>query len=110
VQTLWTAVQDNAPVIFIVLRNGDYSALRTFSDFTNVGRNIPGVELPGIDMVKIAEGYGMKACHVDRPEELEPALQQAFASNAPCLLNVTVSKAGEKCMGMDRLVNPQNYA
>src|SRR5437764_374980 len=48
IQALWTAVQYNAAVIFIVLRNGDYSALKSFCDFTHVGGNVPGMELPGI--------------------------------------------------------------
>src|SRR5262249_24440806 len=58
VQTLWSAVQYKAPVIFIVIRNSDYSALKGFCDFTNVGRNVPGMDIPNIDMVKIAQGYG----------------------------------------------------
>jgi benzoylformate decarboxylase len=90
IQALWTAVQQNAPVIFMLLNNGDYSALRGFRDFTNVGPNVPGLEIPGIDAVKIAQGYGMKAWDVDRPEQLAPAFKQAFALAEPCLINVTV--------------------
>src|SRR5208282_3329486 len=59
IQALWSAVQQNLPVVIIVLRNGDYSALKAFCDFTQVGRNVPGMDLPGIDMVKIAQGYGV---------------------------------------------------
>jgi benzoylformate decarboxylase len=109
IQALWSAVQYKAPVIFIVLRNGDYSALKSFCDFTQVGRNVPGMDIPGIDVVKIAQGYGMAAQEVDRPEELEPALQAAFASSGPILLSVNVAKGGQKCMGMDQSVNPPNY-
>jgi len=109
VQTLWTAVQENAPVIFIVLRNSDYCALKSFCDFTQVGRNVPGMDLPGIDMVKIAQGYGMSAREVDRPEEVEPALKEAFAANTPRLLSVNVARGGEKCMGMDQSVHPPSY-
>jgi benzoylformate decarboxylase len=109
IQTLWTAVQENAPVIFIVLRNGDYTALKSFCDFTKVGRNVPGMNLPAIDMVKIAEGYGMRACNVERPEELAPALRQAFGSSHPWLISVTIARGGEKCMGMDQSVNPPDY-
>jgi benzoylformate decarboxylase len=109
VQTLWSAVQYKAPVIFIVIRNSDYSALKGFCDFTNVGRNVPGMDIPDIDMVKIASGYGLEAVEVDRAEDLEPALRQAFATNAPWLISVTVSKGGQLCMGMDRSVNPPNY-
>jgi len=109
IQALWTAVQQNLPVVIIVLRNSDYSALKTFCDFTQVGRNVAGMDIPGIDMVKIAQGYGMNAQEVDRPEDLEPAFKEAFASNEPRLISVNVAPGGPKCMGMDRSVNPPNY-
>lgn len=109
VQALWSAVQNHAGVIFIVLRNSDYSALKSFCDFTRVGRNVAGMDIPGIDMVKLAQGYGMTALEVDRPEALEPALKDAFASRSPRLISVNVAKGGEKCMGMDQSVNPPNY-
>jgi len=109
VQALWSAVQNNAEVIFIVLRNADYSALKGFCDFTQVGRNVPGMDLPGIDAVKIAEGYGMTALEVERPETLEPALREAFASRGPRLISVNIAKGSQKCMGMDQSVNPPKY-
>jgi benzoylformate decarboxylase len=109
IQALWSAVQYQAPVIFIVLRNGDYSALKSFCDFTQVGRNVSGMDLPGINIVKIAQGYGLAAQEVDRPEDLEPALRDAFASPEPRLISVNVAKGGEKCMGMDHSVNPPRY-
>jgi benzoylformate decarboxylase len=109
IQTLWSAVQYDAPVIFIVLRNSDYSALKGFCDFTNVGRNVPGMDIPAIDMVKIAQGYGMTAREVDRPEDLEPALKEAFASKSPRLISMNVAKGGQTCMGMDQSVHPPNY-
>jgi benzoylformate decarboxylase len=110
VQTLWSAVQNNAEVIFIVLRNSDYSALKGFCDFTQVGRNVAGMDIPGIDMVKIAQGYGMTGLEVDRPEHLEPALKDAFASRGPRLISVNLAKGGQKCMGMDQSVNPPKYS
>jgi len=109
VQTLWTAVQYNIPAIFVVLRNGDYSALKSFCDFTSVGQNVPGVNIPGIDMVKIAQGYGMCAKEIDRVEDLEPAFQEAFAAQAPRLISVNIQTTGNTCMGMDLSVNPPNY-
>jgi len=109
IQALWSAVQEKAPVIVIVLRNSDYSALKGFCDFTQVGRSVPGMDIPGIDMVKIAQGYGMAAQSVDRPEELEPALRAAFAAHEPRLISVKVAKGGQKCMGMDQSIHPPNY-
>ncbi len=109
IQALWTAVQTNAAVIFIVIRNSDYSALKAFCDFTQVGRNAPGMDLPGIDMVKIAEGYGMTAFGVERSEDLEPALRDAFAAQTPRLISINVARGGQTCMGMNQSVNPPNY-
>jgi benzoylformate decarboxylase len=109
IQALWSAVREKAPVIVIVLRNSDYSALKGFCDFTQVGRNVPGMDIPGIDMVKIAQGYGMAAQEVDQSEELERALRAAFAAHEPRLISVNVSRGGQKCMGMDQSVHPPNY-
>jgi benzoylformate decarboxylase len=109
VQALWSAVQYNAPVIFIVLRNGDYTALKSFCDFTQVSRNVHGMDLPGIDIVKIAQGYGMPAQEVDQPAELESVLKEAFASQGPRLISVNIARGGQTCMGMDQSVNPPNY-
>ena len=109
IQALWSAVQQKAPVIFLVVRNGNYSALKGFRDFTQVGKNVPGIDIPGIDAVKIAQGYGMAAREIDRAEDLEPALKAALASKEPCLISVNVAQGGQKTMGMDQSVNPPNY-
>jgi benzoylformate decarboxylase len=109
IQALWTAVQLDAEVVFIVLRNGDYSALKSFCDFTKVGRNAPGMDIAGIDIVKIAQGYGMRAQEVDRPEDLEPVLREVFGSRGPRLVCVNVAPGGQTCMGMDQSVNPPDY-
>jgi benzoylformate decarboxylase len=109
IQALWSAVQCKAPVIFIVICNGDYSALKGFRDFTQVGKNVPGIDIPGINAALIAKGYGMNAREVDRPEDLEPALKCAFAANKPYLISVNVQPGGQKTMGMDQSVNPPNY-
>ena len=69
-----------------------------------------GMDLPGINMVKLAQGYGMTAQEVDRPEDLEIALREAFAAPGPRLISVNVAKGGQTCMGMDQSVNPPNYA
>jgi benzoylformate decarboxylase len=109
VQALWTAAQLGLNLIVIVLRNFDYTALKSFCDFTAVGRNVHGMDIPGIDIVKIAEGYGMAGVEVDRAEDLEGTLKKAFATAGPQLICVNVAKGGEKCMGMDQSVNPPRY-
>jgi benzoylformate decarboxylase len=109
IQALWSAVQYGAPVLFLVICNQDYSALKGFCDFTQVGRNVPGMDIPGINPVLLAQGYGMPAREVNRPEDLEPALREAFAAKGPYLVSVNVRPGGQMTMGMDRSVNPPNY-
>ncbi len=109
VQALWSAVQTKVPVIFLVICNGNYSALEGFRKFTQVGINVPGIDIPGIDATQIARGYGMQARAVDRPEELEPALREALEMKCPSLVSVNVRQGGQKTMGMDQSVNPPNY-
>ena len=109
VQALWSAVQCKAPVVFVVVQNNNYSALKGFRDFTQVGKNVPGIDIPGINAALIAQGYGMKAREVGRPEDLEPALRCAFDSQEPHLISVNVQPGGQKTMGMDQSVNPPNY-
>jgi benzoylformate decarboxylase len=102
-------VQYHAPVVFIVFRNSEYSALKAFCDFTQVGRNVPGMNLPGIDIVKIAQGYGMNAQEIASPQDLEPAFRKAFGAHEPRLICVNVASSAEKCMGMDQSVDPPGY-
>jgi benzoylformate decarboxylase len=109
IQALWSAVQSKTPVVFVVVQNGNYSALKGFRDFTQVGKNVPGIDIPGINATLIARGYGMKAREVDRPEDLEAALRCAFESTEPFLVSVNVQPGGQKTMGMDQSVNPPNY-
>jgi benzoylformate decarboxylase len=109
VQALWSAVQCKAPVIFVVVQNKNYSALKGFRDFTQVGKNVPGIDIPGINAALIAQGYGMKARELDRPQDLEPALRCALDSHEPHLISVNVQPGGQKTMGMDQSVNPPNY-
>jgi len=109
IQALWTAAQYQIPVIFLVLCNSDYSALKSFCDFTQVGRNVPGMDLPGINIAEIAAGYGMKSEVVTDPDDLEPALKAALVAAEPRLISVQIQSDTSKCMGMDQSVHPPNY-
>jgi benzoylformate decarboxylase len=53
-------------------------------------RNVPGLDLPGIDFVKIAEGFGCDAVRVTKSAELVPALQRGLAHDGTSLIEVMV--------------------
>jgi benzoylformate decarboxylase len=86
---LWTAAQHRLPVTFLVLRNGGYGALRGFVDQLGV-QNAPGLDLPDLDAVKIAEGYGVPACRVSSARELKAALAAVATTEGPRLVEIPV--------------------
>jgi benzoylformate decarboxylase len=92
IQALWTAVQRKLPLTVVVINNAGYGAMRSFSQVMQV-RNVPGLDLPGIDFVKIAQGLGCDAVRVTKSSELKPALARGLAHNGTSLIEVIVDSA-----------------
>nr|WP_156233133.1 benzoylformate decarboxylase [Corynebacterium occultum] len=87
ITALWTAAQYDIPVIFIVLKNGTYGALRWFSQLLDTP-DTPGMDVPDIDFLSLAQGYGVQAHAVDTDEDFIAALAGARASGKPHLIEV----------------------
>jgi benzoylformate decarboxylase len=92
IQALWTAAQRKLPLTIIVINNSGYGAMRSFSQVMQV-RNVPGLDLPGIDFVKIAEGMGCAAERVTKSSELAGALKRCLAHQGTSLVEVMVDSA-----------------
>jgi benzoylformate decarboxylase len=92
IQALWTAAQRKLPLTIVVINNEGYGAMRSFSQVMQV-RNVPGLELPGIDFVQIAQGMGCDAVRVTRSSELGPALKRSLAHDGASLIEVMVDSA-----------------
>ncbi|GAA4536838.1 benzoylformate decarboxylase [Pseudonocardia xishanensis] len=87
ITALWTAARYGIPVIFIILKNGTYGALRWFADVLDVG-DVPGMDVPGIDFSRLAEGYGVSATSVRTVPEFSAAFRAALAGVRPTLIEV----------------------
>jgi benzoylformate decarboxylase len=92
IQALWTAAQRQLPLTVVVINNAGYGAMRSFSQVMQV-RNVPGLDLPGIDFVKIAQGMGCDAVRVTKSSELAPALKRGLAHDGASLIEVMVDSA-----------------
>jgi benzoylformate decarboxylase len=92
IQALWTAAQRQLPLTVVVLNNSGYGAMRSFSQVMQV-RNVPGLDLPDIDFVKIAQGLGCNAVRVSKASELAPALKRGLAHDGTSLIEVMVDSA-----------------
>lgn len=92
IQALWTAAQRKLPLTVVVLNNSGYGAMRSFSQVMQV-RNVPGLDLPGIDFIRIAEGLGCDAVRVTTSAELVAAYQRGLSHQGASLIEVTVDSA-----------------
>jgi benzoylformate decarboxylase len=92
IQALWTAAQRQLPLTIVVINNAGYGAMRSFSQVMQV-RNVPGLDLPGIDFVKVAQGLGCDAARVSNASELAPALKRALAYDGTSLVEVIVDSS-----------------
>lgn len=87
IQALWTAAQLKLPICFIILKNKSYNVLKSFADQQNAP-GVPGLDLPGMDFVSLAKGYGMEGSSVRDPEILKDHLTTCFSLNEPHLVEV----------------------
>jgi len=98
IQSLWTAAHYGIPVTHIICANACYQQVRNMKALLMAekakGRYL-GTSLghPQNDFCKIAEGMGVQAQRVERPEQLGPALQQAFSVDKPNLVEVYMDSA-----------------
>lgn len=90
ITALWSAAQYHIPVIFIILKNGTYGALRWFSRMLDA-EDSPGLDVPGLDFCALAKGYGVEAVQANDREALEAAFSRALAVQEPVLIEVTTT-------------------
>ena len=94
VPALWVAARLQLPIVFVVLNNGMYAAVKAGLMRRN-GKAVaagvyPATDISGVDHVQVARGYGISGERVTAPEELEPALQRALALGRPYLVEVMI--------------------
>ena len=89
-QALWTAARYGANVLFVVVDNKGYYILKGFRDALGLGETVPGLDVPDLDLVKVAEGMGVHGETVEGADTLGAALERGLAAKWPYLVNVLV--------------------
>ena len=82
IQALYTAVQHNLAVVFLVLNNSEYGILKSFADQQKTP-GVPSIDLPGLDVLALAKGYGCAATRAETMEDLAGALKAAYGRQGP---------------------------
>src|SRR5574337_303741 len=90
ITALWTAARYHVPVVIVILNNATYGALRGFGALLGTGEP-PGLDVPGIDFVSIARGYGVTATAVDTANAFSAAFKAALACDKPVLIEARTS-------------------
>jgi acetolactate synthase-1/2/3 large subunit len=79
IQELATAAQYNTPIKIINLNNRYMGMVRQWQEFNYESRYSHSYMDTIPDFVKLAEAYGHVGIRVDKPEDVKPALEKAFA-------------------------------
>jgi len=79
IQELSTALQYNTPVKIINLNNRYMGMVRQWQEFSYQSRYSQSYMDTLPEFVKLAEAYGHVGMRIEKPEDVRPALQEAFA-------------------------------
>ncbi|MBS0358370.1 MAG: benzoylformate decarboxylase [Proteobacteria bacterium] len=98
VQSLWTAVQQNIHLVVLALRNEEYGILKAFALLEKTP-NVPGLDLPGLDLVSLAKGYGANAHYADTIETIQDSYKKALSSPGVTVIEIPIDKKIPKLLG-----------
>jgi benzoylformate decarboxylase len=73
---LWSAVRYKVPVTLVVCSNTKYRALQEFSELLHVPEG-PYLDISGIDVCRVVEGYGVPAHRADSLDALTDFVRAA---------------------------------
>jgi len=85
-QEFATAVQYDAPIVVVVLDNGQYGTIRMHQEREYPGR-VVGTQLRNPDFAAMAIAFGGHGEHVHTTEAFAPAFERALASGKPAILH-----------------------
>jgi pyruvate oxidase len=107
-QDFVTAVHYKLPIIMIVLNNKQLAFIKY--EQQSAGQLKYAVDFGDIDYAKFAEACGGKGFRVENYEDLQPALEQAKASNVPVILDVEVDVNAAPLPGKIVMDEAKGYA
>ena len=89
IQGLWSAAQQNLPIVFIIPKNNEYGILKSFAVLEETP-GVPGLDIPNLDIVALGKGYGCAAVRAETIEDIKQACEEAFRRNGPTVIEVPI--------------------
>lgn len=96
-QDLETAVRLGLNIVHIIWNDGHYDMIK-FQEELKYGKSA-GVNFGSVDFVKYAESFGATGLRVEKAQDLEKVLDQAFATEGPVVVDIPVDYSDNKELG-----------
>lgn len=96
-QDLETAVRLGLNIVHIIWNDGHYDMVK-FQEELKYGKSA-GVNFGSVDFVKYAESFGATGLRVEKAQDLEKVLDQAFAIEGPVVVDIPVDYSDNKELG-----------
>ena len=90
IQELSTSVADDIPVTVVLLNNGTLGMVRQMQKFFWNERYSNTTIGADPDFVKVAEGFGAKGIHAEKPGEIADALKEARESSVTTVVEIMI--------------------
>src|ERR1700730_4435557 len=90
-QAVYTAVQLKLKVVIIGPCNGEYAILKEFAVLEKTP-NVPALDLPGLDVISAAKGFGCATVHAKTTQEIKEAFAAALKADGPTLIAIPIAR------------------
>jgi len=98
IQALWTAARHKTDVKFVVCNNASYRLLQLNIDVYWQERSIPkhdfplsfDLSYPPLGFVEMARGMGVEGTRVEKPDQIEDAIDRALQHPGPFLIDLAL--------------------
>ncbi|MEE6169830.1 MULTISPECIES: benzoylformate decarboxylase [unclassified Mycolicibacterium] len=94
ITALWSAAHYNIPITIVVASNAEYGVVKEFGVWEKTP-NVPGLEIPGLDIVGTAASYGVDAHEANSTDEVVELVRAGIADRSrPTLINARTVPIG----------------
>ena len=93
IQGLWTAAHHKLPITYVIANNRGYRIIKERLVSFRKTDKFTGMDIrePELDFVALAKSFGLSARRITDPQDIAPALREAFASGQPNLIDMRVA-------------------
>jgi acetolactate synthase-1/2/3 large subunit len=88
-----TAIRKKLPFVGIIGNDGAWGQIKVAQEALYGEGNAPAADLGDVPYERMVEGLGGYGERVEKPSEIRPALERAFASGVPACINVLVDSS-----------------